>query len=108
MEGKRLSQMYRARLRTQCNSLNYHLYLINIVASPYCECSSVETMRHYLLECIRFDNLRQSKLNKLSHLSPPSPNTLLFGNQELSDAINKQIIDIVHGYILRSRLFQAQ
>ena len=51
---------------------------------------AVETRRHFLLECTRFDNLRQSILNNLSHLSPPSLNILLFGKQELSDAINKQ------------------
>ena len=44
-------------------------------------------------------------LNNLSHLSPPSLNTLLFGNQEISEATNKQIIDVVHGYILKPKRF---
>ena len=47
------------------------------------------------------DHLRQCMLNKLSHLSPPSLNKLLLGSQELSDAIYKQMIDIVHDYILK-------
>ena len=47
-------------------------------------------------------------LNNLSHLSPTSLNTHLYDNQELSEAINKQIIDIVHDYILKSKRFQVQ
>ena len=53
-------------------------------------------------------SLRQSMLNNLLHLSPPSRNTFLFGNQELSDAMNKYIFDIVHDYILKSKPFQVQ
>ena len=107
-EGKPPGQIYHARLRTQCSSFNHHLYLKNIVASPSCECGGVETMRHYLLECTRFNHLRHRMLNNLSHLSPTSLNTLLFGNQELTEAINKQIIDIFHDYILKSKRFQVQ
>ena len=70
----------------------------NIVVSPLCECGALRC----LLECTGFGHLRQSMLNNLSHLSPTSRNTLLCGNQELSEAINKQIIDIVHDYILKS------
>ena len=89
-EGKRLGKIYHARLRTQRSSLNHHLYLKNIIASPLCECGAVETTIHYLLERTRFDNVRQNMLNNLSYLSPPSLNTLMFGNQELSETINNK------------------
>ena len=46
-------------------------------------------------------------INNLSHLSPPSLNTPLFGNQELSDATYKQIIDTVHDYILKNRAISS-
>ena len=44
-------------------------------------------------------------LSNLSHFSAPSFNTLLFENQELSDATNKQIIVIVHDYIFKTKRF---
>ena len=43
-----------------------------------------------------------------SCFSPTSLKTILFGNQELSEAIDKQIIDIVHDYILKSKRFKVQ
>ena len=46
-EGKRLGQIYHARLRIQCGSLKHHLYLKNIEESPLCESGAVETVRHY-------------------------------------------------------------
>ena len=47
-------------------------------------------------------------LNNLTHLSTLSLNTLLFGNQELSNAANKQITDIVNDHILKTKGFQVQ
>ena len=107
-KGKPLGQMYLARLRTQGSSLNHHFYIKDIVTGHLYDCGAVETMGRYLLECTRFDSLQQTMLNKSTHLSPQSLNTPLFGNQELSDAINKQIIDIVHDYILKTKQFQVQ
>ena len=70
-------------------TVSYCITLVeSIVASPLCECGALETTRHYPIECTRFDQLQQNMLNNLSHLSPTSLNTLLFGNQELSEAIN--------------------
>ena len=51
--------------------------LYPIVLRSLCDCGKVETTRHYLLECISFDNFRQSMLNNMSHLSPPSVNILI-------------------------------
>ena len=49
-----------------------------------------------------FDYLRQSMLNNMSHLSPPS---LSIGNKDISEAINKQIIDVVHDCIYNQSNF---
>ena len=49
--GKRLGQIYHARLRTNCSSPRQHLFSKNIVDSPVCECGSVEDTHHYLLVC---------------------------------------------------------
>ena len=49
--------------------------------------------------------LRQSMLNNLSHLICHHSAYSLFGNEELSNAINKQSIDIVYDlmYILKPK-----
>ena len=51
--GNRLLQIHHTRLRTKCSygSLNQHLYFKNIIEDPSCICGSVESTRHFLLEC---------------------------------------------------------
>ena len=51
-DGKRFGQIYHARLRTDCSTLNHHLYSKNIMDIPLCNCGRVETTKHYLFECI--------------------------------------------------------
>ena len=55
--GKRLGQIYHARLRTICSSLNIHLFSKKLTDSPLCACGSVEDTYHYLLVCNRFSNI---------------------------------------------------
>ena len=45
--GKRLGQIYHARLRTNCSSLNQHLFSKNLIDNPLCICGSVEDTYHY-------------------------------------------------------------
>jgi len=47
--GPRQYQGIQTRLRTQCSSLNVHLFSKNIVVSPLWQCGIVETTSHYLL-----------------------------------------------------------
>ena len=46
--GKRLDQIYHARLRTSCSSLRQHLFSKRITDSPQCVCCSIEDTHHYL------------------------------------------------------------
>ena len=57
--GKRLGQIYHARLRTNCSSLNLHLFSKNLTDSPLCACGSVKDTYHCLLVCNRFSNLEE-------------------------------------------------
>ena len=41
-------QIYHARLRMKCRSLNNHLYIRNIVNSLLCRCGNIETNSHFL------------------------------------------------------------
>ena len=66
--GKRLGQIYHARLRTNGCSLNQHLFSKNLIDNPLCICGSVEDTDHYLLTCNRFSNLRQELFNKVDNL----------------------------------------
>ena len=55
--GSRLGQIYHARLRTHCSSLNEHLFTKNIVDSPLCVCGEVENTHNYLFDRTRYDDL---------------------------------------------------
>jgi hypothetical protein len=45
--GSRKGQIFHARLRLCCSSLNTHLFRRNLVPSPNCECEHFETPEHY-------------------------------------------------------------
>ena len=47
--GNRTLQIYHLRLRTNCSSLNFHLYSKNLTESPICIRGDVESAKHFLL-----------------------------------------------------------
>ena len=52
MDGKRIGQIYHARLRMEFISFYHHLFAKN---SLLCICGRPETTKHYLFDCNRFD-----------------------------------------------------
>ena len=104
--GKRLEQIYHARLRTNCSPLNQHLFSKNIIDSPTCACGAVEDTYHYLFVCNRFSNLRQELFNTVSMICQPTLNVLLFGNDELSMQQNSNIFLAVQNFVLKTKRFQ--
>ena len=86
-----MGQIYHARLRTNCSSLNHHLFTKNIIDSPLCTCGSIEDTHHFLFSCNRFTNLRVELFEKIVPICTPTLGALLFGNCELSSEENKQI-----------------
>ncbi|MCU7801465.1 MAG: hypothetical protein KZQ70_15375, partial [gamma proteobacterium symbiont of Lucinoma myriamae] len=104
--GKRLGQIYHARLRTNCSSLHQHLFAKNIVDSPLCACGAVEDTHHFLLLCNRFDNLRQELFDIVSTICRPTLDVLLFGKQECSLVQNRLIFLAVHDFVLKTKRFQ--
>ena len=105
--GSRLGQIYHARLRTHCSSLNEHLFTKSIVDSPLCVCGEVENTHHYLFDCIRYDHLRRELLNTVSHYCEPTVNTILFGNPALTSTLNQNIFIAVQDYLIKSKRFQV-
>ena len=103
--GKRLGQIYHARLRTNYSSLNQHLFSKNIIDSPTGTCGAVEDTHHYLFVCNRFSNLRQELFNTVSLICQPALNVLLFGNDDLSMQQNSNIFLAVQNFVLKTKLF---
>ena len=56
--GDRLDQISHTRLRTECSSLNQHLFRRNLVQNPYCLCGEIEDNKHFLLTCPRHTQMR--------------------------------------------------
>ena len=73
--GDRFSQIQHTRLRTSCSSLNHHLFCKNIINDPNCHCGSLETTKHYLFECQRYNQIREEMLNAITRYCTPSLNT---------------------------------
>ena len=106
-DGKRLGQIYHARLRMRCSSLNAHLFSKNIIDSPLCASGSFEDTNHFLLSCPRYAVLRQELVNKITPICQLSLNVLLFGNQELAYSLNKQIFLSVQEFLIKSKRFEV-
>ena len=87
--------MYLPNLPTDCSSLNHHLYSKNTTDSPLCTCGRIETNKHYLFECNRFNEFRQKMMQGISPLCNQTSDTLLYGNRELSSESNEHIFTIV-------------
>ena len=86
--GKRTLQIYHLRLRTNSSSLNFHLCSKNITESPSCVCGDVESAKHFLLECPRFQQMRLDMMEIISTMSEPSLNTL-YGDGNLDNHANE-------------------
>ena len=93
--GKRLGQIYYARLRTACSPLRQHLHSKNIVDSPYCTCDEIEDTHHFLFVCHQSTDLRRDLINSVSVICQPNLHVLLCGDISLTFDQNKQIVKAV-------------
>ena len=59
LDGVRLGQIYHARLKTSCSSLNQQLFSKNILDSPLCVCQVLEDIYQFLFNCEHFHNTRE-------------------------------------------------
>ena len=57
-----------ARMRIGHIELNSYLHRFNQRDSPYCMCGLYETVKHYLLECRRYNEHRRRLKNELQHI----------------------------------------
>ena len=98
--GTRDGQIYHTRLRTNCSTLNHHLYSKNIIQSPLCACGAVENTKHFLFECQRYDEIRHEMIADVSNFCAPTVNVLLFGDASSAN-INRIIFCAVQKFILK-------
>ena len=86
--GDKFSQILYTRLRTECSSLNQHLFRRGLVPSPNCMCRDIESNEHFLMICPRYNQIRGDLFNALrDYIIPATPFTaqlLLYGDCELS------------------------
>ena len=101
--GSRRDQILYARLRLGCSSLQHDLYRKNIIDSPLCVCGSPETTSHFFLQCPRYTVQRQTLLNTLPCI--PTINNILFGNDQLSPVLSRQLYLDVQKYISSTKRF---
>ena len=103
--GKRRQQVLHTRLRTNCSSLNKHLYDRNLVISPLCQCGKIEDTTHFFLICPLHANLRLTLVRTIEQYTDISLRTLLFGDDNLSFIDNLAVFDAVHSFIEGSGRF---
>ena len=103
--GDRKTQIIHARLRNKCRRLNEHLYLKNIVQSPFCIYGSVESTYHYFFECPFYRELRTSLNEDISLVTSVTLQVILYGDEDLHQSDNEKIFAAVYTYISRSRRF---
>ena len=101
--GSRKNQILHTRLRLECSSLNSHLYHRNLIETQNCTCGSVESTKHFLLQCNNYRELRELTIKTIRY--PLTLNLLLFGDRSLSDTENEKIFILVHKYIEKSNRF---
>ena len=69
--------------------------------SPYCTCGEIESVAHYLLTCVRYQNQRETLKNSLLEANITNPLTikLLLGGEELPVEKQKIITNIMEIFL---------
>ena len=105
--GDRFLNIIHTRLRHRSSSLNADLHRINFVNDPGCACGWViEDAIHYLLECCFYAEARNDLKNDLCFLDEIKIETLLFGDDSLSEQNNLLIFKAVQHYIKQTKRFK--
>ena len=105
--GLRRYQIIHTRLRTGCSSLNYDLFLKNILDNPLGRCNSgfVENAQHFLLNFRLYREQRIELYDTVSQYCNITLDVLLCGDESLSFETNVIVFEAVHKYIQSSKRF---
>ena len=106
LTGNRYLSALHARLRNKCSNLSSDLFRNFLSPSPICSCSAEnEDTEHYLFRCPNFLNERITLFHSTREFHPLNVDTLLFGDDNLSDADNTKIFTAVQTFIKDSKRF---
>lgn len=107
--GDRIPQILHTRLRTECSALNQHLFRRNLIPSPNCTCGEVESNKHFLLACPRFNLIRVEMLSKIRQFIPSdilvTTRLLLQGDSNISVENNIRVFKEVQTFIVKTNRF---
>ena len=69
----------------------------------------MESAKHFLLECPRFQQMRLDVMNIISMISEPSLNNLLYGDENLDNHANEVIfLTVQQLFLSQTKLFSIQ
>ena len=103
LSGDRKAQILHTRLRLGCSSLNSDLFNNHVSNTDRCICGSQETAKHFLLECPKYIDTRNTTINSLNIAY--DLDILLKGCPLFSDEINERIFLAVQNFITQSNRF---
>ena len=103
--GCRKGQILLTRLRTNCSSLNFDLFVKNISDSPLCLCGSIENAQHFFFHCTMYQAQRNELINAISPYQYPSLNLFLYGDLSMPQDVNSMIFEKVYKYIICTKRF---
>ena len=103
IQTSRIGQILHTCIRLECSSLNQHLYKKNLINSPNCSCSQVESAAHVLFSCPRYNQIRQRYFQNIP--LPLTVSILLNGATDPISIHNDLIFKQVQLYILASKCF---
>ena len=103
--GCRKGQILLTRLRTNCSSLNFDLFVKNISDSPLCLCGSIENAQHFFFHCTMYQAQRNELINAISPYQYPSLNLFLYGDLSMPQDVNSMIFEKVYKYIISTKRF---
>ena len=107
--GCRVLNVLHTRLRHRSSNLNADLFRVNLINDPGCVCGWVlEDAIHFFLECCLYVEAREQLTNNLQFLDSLPIESLLFGDDSLSEEQNAQIFKSVQLYIKQTKRFTPQ
>ena len=105
--GHRKYQIIQTRMRLGCSDLKEDLFNVNLSDSPLCSCGrGIEDAEHFLIYCTRYQHIRDFLIaNNHINIFEGGTDTMLFGDDSLSEVDNIIIFSLVHKFIKLSKRF---
>ena len=105
--GKRWPSIHHSRIRMGCSALGHDLcFRMHVSHDPSCACGVPdETAFHFFLQCPRYNRIRENMLATIESICPCTLDTILYGDDNISEVKNRTIFEAVHNFICDSKRF---